>query len=125
MVSLCRCVVGSAMITDRGSLKKVPSGLLILDYKGVLSHQQKEENGVSVIVTCLWPPCVTALKFESSCVCPGLGSDQRTETHSEFIIPLGCLVYYNRALLQDAGTPALGSQVLEDLKSLAGVMIKK
>lgn len=55
------------MITDK-VLKS-----FLLGYKGVHvcivpCHQQKEGNVVSMTVMCLWPPCATALKFESSSV---------------------------------------------------------
>lgn len=73
----------------------------------VISHQQKEGSVVSVTVMCLWPPCAIALKLEPSSVCPFLGSDKRTETQSEFIIPVGPVS--NSAALNFASALCIGT----------------
>lgn len=71
----------------------------MLSYKGVhagivLCHQQKEGNVVSVTVMCLWPPCATALKFESSSVSVLAWDqikEQRLTVNSSFLLA-GCLL---------------------------------
>lgn len=71
--------------------------MFMLSYKGVhagIVLCQKEGNAVSVTVMCLWPPCATALKFESSGVSVLAWDqikEQRLTVNSSFLLA-GCLL---------------------------------